>query len=216
MAIRIRGGDKLRRQLETLGRQMPQTVRSGMINLGFAVRDEIRDHVARAFAYSNDSTRKFVSGTYRFQYRANGEKFEGRIYPAGKMADLLGRHVNAVNTVTPADRADIVETGRMLIPSPAVPRNKRGQVPQKLLPDKILQRNARGQNRAFWTASGELVMYRPTKTAAPQVAYVARRQTHNPRAIDVQAVADRAVEQRAGRAFAEAINRQLKKFGVVK
>lgn len=199
-----------------LQRQTPSTVRSGMINLAFAVRDAVREDVARAFDYSNDSTKRFVSGAFRMQYRATGQKFTARIYPAGKSATLLGRHIELVNTVTVADRADLTDGDRMLIPSYAVKRNKRGTVPQAQQPGRILQRGANGRTRAFWTADGRVLMLRPTKKGDPSPAYAAKERTAQRRRIDVQASADRAVDGRAGAAFAEAIARQFKKIGVIK
>lgn len=209
---RLIGGEKLRRQLNRLAQQGPAVIQDALKRLTFEVRDEIEKDVARSLEFSGPSTRNFIS-KFRAQYRTVGDKFTGVIYPAGpKSESLLARHVERY-TQTRRDRADLTLDGKIAIPiAPEVRRGARGKVPARLLPARLLVRDARGRARGFVSKSGRLLMMRE-KGGGVRPAFALQTSTVNPPRVDVHASFGRAVAARAGAAFGKAIAKAMRAAG---
>jgi hypothetical protein len=210
----VRGTDALQRQLRRLSRESEATIKDGLARLAHDVRDEVQTEVGQALDYSNANTRRFVAESFRVKYSVSSVGvFTATIYPLRKAAEILLRHVQRW-TNRPADKADVLYDGKMLVPID-VSRGGSGKIPKALLPENLLERDARGRNDGFVTASGRAIMLRQPG-AQPLTAFALVDATTNPKAFDVQEIATRAVRKRAGKAFAAAIRESMRRAGVLR
>lgn len=201
--------EKLQRQLARLAGETDRTVKSGLARLAFEAKEQIEQDLSTALDYSGPGTQRFISSSYRVKYRTVQGIFAATLYPLRKAGELLARHVERTR-VTPADGADLVEGGRIVVPltSGPVARGGSGKVPKSMQPEELLARDARGRNRGF-IAGRALFVRRPN--GAAEAAFALEPSTENPKRVDPQASARMAVLRRAGAAFGDAIGRAIRR-----
>jgi len=210
--IKVLNEAKLIRQLTRLGKESERTVRSGLAKLAFEVRDEVKDEIAGSFDWSSEATKRYVVGAMRVFYETKGSRFRAVIYPLEKAAKLLARYIKPT-TLTAADNADLRFQGKIAVPLRSVQRNSRGRVPASMHPHRLVQENKRGQSKGFVTQSGRAIFIR-TPGGGTEPAFALETSTKTEKRIDIIATATRAIRNRAGAAFGDAIRRAMERAGL--
>ena len=203
----VRGSKNLQRQLDRIAKD-PAWAREGLRSLAFETKDQIARDTARQF----DATprgRRLIEGGWRVKYRFAGSRFIARIFPLDRTARLLAKHTAAAR-LGANEGQNLTVGGDIAVPV-EVRRSTTGRVRASETPGALLRpRGKRNQARGFISKDGRSLMVR-VRGAAPKLAFALVPNVKTRKRIDPHATAERVVQRDAGRAFARAWRKLMRR-----
>lgn len=197
----------LQRQLKRIATD-ERWAKEGLRSLAFEVKDAVARDVTKAFTLTNRG-RTLLSKGWRLRYQTAGSRFVAWIYPLDRTARVLAKHAERT-AVQPTDGQNLTVGGDIAVPV-GVRKGGTGRVRKTETPASLLTpRGKKNTTRGFISKDGRSLMKR-IRGGAPTLAYALVSKVIEPKRIDPEESAGRAVNREAGRAFARAWRKLMRR-----